>query len=53
MSKELQLCVNCGERPAMSSIGTVPLCEVCSSKTSKRGVKVVGKPKKPKTAPAR
>lgn len=51
MSKESQLCLNCGERPAMSCIGTVPLCSVCSPKASKRGVRVTGETK-PKTKTA-
>jgi hypothetical protein len=50
VSKQPQLCVNCGERPAMSSIGTAPLCDVCSPKASKRGVKLNGG-KKPKPKP--
>jgi hypothetical protein len=43
-----QMCLNCGERAATSSGGkTVPLCEVCASKTSSsRGVKMTApKPK--------
>ena len=48
MSKEPQACMNCGE-PAMSCIGTVPLCPACSQKTEKRGVRVTG-PKRPKKA---
>lgn len=47
MSKKPQLCVNCGERPALPSVGVAPLCDVCSPKANKRGVKVTG-PKKPK-----
>jgi hypothetical protein len=44
-----QLCLNCGERPAVASHGgkTAPLCEVCSPKAgASRGVKMA--PKKPR-----
>jgi hypothetical protein len=43
-----QMCLNCGERPAISSGGkTVPLCAVCTPKAgNSRGVKMTA-PKKP------
>ena len=47
--KQVQLCVNCGERPALPSVGTAPLCAMCSPKVNKRGVRMTGE-KKGKTA---
>jgi hypothetical protein len=49
-NEDPQMCLNCGERQAMSCIGTVPLCSVCSPKTNKRGVKMTVKKSKAKTA---
>lgn len=44
-----QICLNCGERPALPKNGkTVPLCEVCAPMAgNSRGVKMTT-PKKPK-----
>jgi hypothetical protein len=44
-----QMCLNCGERPALPKNGkTVPLCSVCAPKAgSPRGVNMSA-PKKPK-----
>jgi hypothetical protein len=41
------LCVNCGEKPAVSSSDTVPLCAACKqqAKGKERGVKMAPKTK--------
>lgn len=43
---ETQMCLNCGENPAVPGGGTVPLCAGCKSQVNdKRGVKFSNPPK--------
>lgn len=53
MANEKQLCLNCGERLAMPTVGVLPLCSECAAlQKNPRGVRFEAKDDKAPQPPS-